>query len=56
MAVILREFRWLNPKLIIGFGSKYTGLKGGINKIGDVDLLIVSDYFNNMSYSSHGLK
>lgn len=39
----------LNISLIIGFGSKITGKKKGISKSHDIDLILVSDYFENKS-------
>jgi len=50
MRKIMKEFMWLNPKLIILFGSKQTKLKKGIHKKSDIDLIIVSDFFINISY------
>lgn len=43
------NLKLFNPKLIIGFGSKYTKIKKGINKNTDIDLIIVSEYFKDVS-------
>jgi hypothetical protein len=36
-------------KVVIGFGSSFTGTKRGLNPRKDIDLIIVSDFFNTMS-------
>ena len=50
MTNFISKLKWLRPKIVIGFGSKYTFVKTGINKHRDTDLIIVSDYFKKMSY------
>jgi len=49
MQKLVIKLKELRPKLIMGFGSTFTGKKKGINKLSDVDILIVSDLFKNIS-------
>jgi stress-induced morphogen len=51
MQQIINQLRRLQPKLILGYGSKYTNVKKGINKISDLDLIIVSNQFDGISYN-----
>lgn len=46
---VIAKLECINPTLIIGYGSKFTNTKKGINLKSDIDLIIVSDYFSNMS-------
>jgi len=41
----------LEVRLVIGYGSSFTGRKRGISTSGDIDLVIVSDLFESMSIS-----
>lgn len=47
---ISEKLKWINPIMIIGYGSKYTGIKKGITAISDIDLIIVSNFFSNMCH------
>jgi predicted nucleotidyltransferase len=41
----------LEIALVVGFGSSFTGRKRGISTRRDIDLVIVSDFFESMSIS-----
>lgn len=41
----------LRIRLVIGYGSSFTGKKRGMSKGRDIDLVIVSDFFKSLSIS-----
>ncbi len=40
----------LKIKLVIGFGSSFTGVRRGLTTRKDIDLIFVSDFFKSMSF------